>query len=97
MVIHTGDRRLWVSSIIRSHASPLLTFAHGPEYHKVSKSITRRALPGGWFSRAILPICAERVPGERLFAAISLIHRENGIALAPDHPAASKRHKFWHS
>src|SRR5262245_9664226 len=39
---HCGQASLGVS--IRSPASPFLTFAHSPDYDKVSKSSTRRAL-----------------------------------------------------
>ncbi len=40
---HCGQASLGV--IRFSHASPLLVFCHGPEYHKPSKSITSIALP----------------------------------------------------
>src|ERR1700754_148102 len=40
---HCGHASL--GAIMLSYASPLLTFAHGPEYHKPSKSITKIALP----------------------------------------------------
>src|SRR5262245_18329231 len=45
---HCGQASLGV--IRFSHASPLLAFCHGPEYHKLSKSITRIALPAISFS-----------------------------------------------